>query len=83
MPPDDAELPTLVMKALYEVVPEAADVVLEPADGLREQLDIDSMDILNFAIAIHARTGIDVPERDYVELESLDQTLAYLRKRKG
>ena len=45
---------------------------------LREELDIDSMDFLNFVIGLHERTGIDVPERDYPKLATLAGCVSYL-----
>jgi acyl carrier protein len=43
-----------------------------------EQLDIDSMDFLNLIVALHERTGIEIPERDYPKLSTLDAAVAYL-----
>jgi acyl carrier protein len=48
-----------------------------PVD-LRDQLDIDSMDFLNFVIALHERLGVDVPERDYPQLATFDGCVEYL-----
>jgi acyl carrier protein len=45
---------------------------------LREVLDIDSMDFLNFITAVHHRTGIDIPEIDYPKLVTLKGMFAYL-----
>jgi len=36
------------------------------------------MDFLNFMVALHAATGIDVPERDYGKLPTLEAVLDYL-----
>ena len=41
-------------------------------DGLREQLHLDSMDFLNFVIALHETMGIEIPEADYPRLFTLD-----------
>ena len=38
---------------------------IDPSADLREALDIDSMDFLNFITAMHRRLGIDVPEIDF------------------
>ena len=67
-----------VFAALREVAPEAEPSVIEPDVAFREQLDIDSMDFLNFIIGVHERTGIDVPEEDYPLLETLDGCIDYL-----
>ncbi len=69
-----------VFTVLRQITPEADLAELEPDVEFREQLDIDSMDFLNFVVGIHERTGIDVPEEDYPLLASLDGCIAYLVK---
>ena len=48
---------------------------------MREALDLDSMDFNNLIIAIHKRTGIDVPELDYRKLFTMRGAIAYLKGR--
>lgn len=79
----DAELRAIVLDALHQVAPEADLERLDPAADLREELEIDSMDVLNLAIAIHERTGVEIPETDYAKLRSLADGVAYLRRRLG
>jgi acyl carrier protein len=67
-----------VFAALREVAPEADLSVLQPAERLRDQLDLDSMDFLNFLIGLHRRTGAEIPESDYARLGTLEDVLAYL-----
>ena len=81
--PSDAERRAIVLDALRLVAPEADLERLDPAADLREELEIDSMDVLNLAIAIHERTGVEIPEQDYAKLRSLDDGVAYLRRRLG
>jgi acyl carrier protein len=45
---------------------------------LREQIDLDSMDWLNFLVALHERLQVEIPESDYARLATLDQTVDYL-----
>jgi acyl carrier protein len=81
--PSDAELRALLLAALREIAPEADLERLAPGADLREELEIDSMDVLNLAIEIHERTGVEIPEQDYAKLRSLDDGVAYLRRRLG
>jgi acyl carrier protein len=74
----DAALRAAVLDALLEVAPDVDANVLDAARALREQFDFDSMDQLNFALALHARFGVDVPETDYPRLATLDGSVAYL-----
>jgi acyl carrier protein len=67
-----------VIESLALIAPEADLEHLPPGVDLRDELDLDSMDFLNFVIAVHERTGIEVPERDYPQLLTLDACVRYL-----
>ena len=67
-----------VVALLKTIAPELEESELLPGDPLRNQVDLDSMDWLNFLTALHERTGIDIPESDYRKLATLDALLAYL-----
>jgi acyl carrier protein len=79
--PSEAELRAILLDALRRVAPEADVSALAPDAELREELEIDSIDVLNLAIALHEATGVDIPERDYAELATLERAAAYLRRR--
>lgn len=67
-----------VLKCLGEIAPEADLSRIRPTVNFRDQLDIDSMDFLNFVIALHQRLGVEIPERDYPKLVTLDGCVNYL-----
>lgn len=67
-----------VVDALKHVAPELDPSTLDGGADLREALDIDSMDFLKFVVDLHARLHVDVPERDYRKLRTLDACVAYL-----
>jgi acyl carrier protein len=75
------EIADLVRGALTSVAPESESQPIEPDAEFRDQMDVDSMDFLNFIIALHAATGIDVPEQDYPQLASLNGCIDYLAAR--
>ena len=52
--------------------------MLSLISGLRDQLDLDSMDFLDIVMELRKQHGIDVPEAEYRELESLDSCANYL-----
>jgi acyl carrier protein len=72
------EIRTTVLRALGEIAPEADLASLAPDIGLRDQLDLDSMDILNFVVGLHAALGVEIPESDYPKLATLDACVDYL-----
>jgi acyl carrier protein len=67
-----------VLRALSDVAPEADPAALRFDYDLRDQLDIDSMDSLNFAIGIHEQLGVDIPEADRARLYTLDEVIEYV-----
>ena len=77
----DEQIKAVVLRMLGNIAPEAELDQIDPAVDLREQLDLDSMDILNLMIGIHDATGVDIPEADYSQLASLNDAVAYLRPR--
>jgi acyl carrier protein len=68
----------VVIDALTEVAPDVDPTTIDPRAELVQELDIDSMDFLNVIVAIHEQTGIEVPERDYPKLSTLDDAVSYL-----
>ena len=74
----NGELRETVLRALGEIAPEADPTTLKPDVSFRDQLDIDSMDFLNFAIALHEELGVEIPEADYPKLATLDGCVEYL-----
>ena len=67
-----------VIKTLSGIVLELEPRNLKPAVSLRDQLDIDSMDFLNFLVALHQEFGVDVPEADAAKLGTVDACVEYL-----
>jgi acyl carrier protein len=75
---DERVLHETVLRVLGEVAPEVDLTSVDPAEDLRDQLDLDSMDILNLAIGLFQATGIEVPERDYGRIVTVDGCVGYL-----
>ena len=75
------EITATVLDLLGQIAPEADLTQLSPDVAFRDQLDIDSMDFLNFVIALHARLHIDIPETDYPKVATLSGCVAYLSAR--
>lgn len=74
----ESSLGMTIRQLLQRMRPEI-DVSAVPGDAdIREELDLDSMDFLDFVIAVHEATGVDIPEDDYAELGSLDECVTYL-----
>jgi acyl carrier protein len=70
-----------VLGILAGLAPEMDVHSLKPEVRLRDQMDIDSMDFLNFLIGVDAELGVDIPEADYPKLATLNSIYAYLREK--
>jgi acyl carrier protein len=75
------ELQSRLVELLTGIAPDIDAASLLPDVDFRDQFDFDSMDTLNFAVAIHESLGVNVPETDYAKLASLDKCVAYLEPR--
>ena len=78
-----SEIETVVRRELGAVAPGTDLSALDPDADLAETLDIDSMDFLNFVIALHGALKLDIPEADYTKLRSLGSARRYLAARLG
>lgn len=77
----DIDVRKAVEEELGNIAPEIDFATVDPAADLREAIDIDSMDFLNFITAIHHRLGVDIPEVDYPKLVTLDGAVAYIESK--
>jgi acyl carrier protein len=75
---DAATLRQSIFDTLHRIAPELSPEELKPAVPLRDQVDLDSMDWLNFLVALHDKLGVDIPEADYAKLVTFDDLVAYL-----
>lgn len=71
----------IIFDALGAIAPEVEPAMIASDRPLREQIDIDSFDFLNFIIRLHETLGIDIPEKDYAELMTLNSAVEYLARR--
>ena len=77
------ELRALLLTTLQDIAPETDPASLDADADLQETLDLDSMDFLNFVVAVNAATGIEIPERDYPHMATLAAAVEYLSAHAG
>jgi acyl carrier protein len=75
------EIRGVIVQALADVAPEAASSTIDDALPLRDQLDLDSMDFLNFVIGIHRALHVDIPETDYPKIQTIAGLTSYLARK--
>jgi acyl carrier protein len=72
-----------IARVLGGIAPEIDLATVSRDAELQVELDLDSMDFLNLVNGIFEETGIDVPERDYPQLQSLAAFADYLVRHSG
>lgn len=75
-----SDIRTLAADVLAGIAPEADLSGVGDSEDLREALDLDSMDFLNFIIGLSQGSGVAIPEADYPRLFTLRGLVAYLAK---
>jgi acyl carrier protein len=72
------EVRATMLRVLGEIAPEADLAALKSDVAFQDQLDLDSMDLLNVVIGLHAALGVEIPEADYSSLVTPDGCVDYL-----
>ena len=67
-----------ILAVLTTIAPEVEPEDITDNALLRDQVDLDSMDWLNFLLGIHKRLHVDIPEADYKSLRTLADLITYV-----
>lgn len=77
----EEELVEVVFELLKRIAPETDPRTLNPEENIRQALNIDSFDALQFIVAISEKLQVDIPEEDYGKTANLKSLVAYLKQR--
>lgn len=77
----DTDLRALILACVKSVAPEADLAGLDAHRSFHDQVDIDSVDYLNFILALEDRLNLRIAEADYPRLSNLEGCVAYLGTR--
>ena len=75
---NDTDVRVVVLATLKSIAPELEESTLREDRPLRLQVDLDSIDWLNFLLRLHERLKVDIPESDYQRLVTLADIVIYL-----
>jgi acyl carrier protein len=76
-----AEIREVILEILEEIAPDEDLGDLKDDVSFREQLELDSMDFLDIVMSLRKQYRVQIPEDDYIELASMNSTVAYLEPR--
>lgn len=74
---NETQVRALAAEVLAGIAPEADLATVRDDEDLREALDLDSMDFMNFVIGLSERSGVNIPEAETPRLRTLRGLLAY------
>lgn len=77
----EEEIRTAYIEELTGVAPDIGPDEIADDAHIQDDLELDSMDILNFVTALHERLGVDIPEPDYPRIATLAEAIPYLLQR--
>jgi acyl carrier protein len=75
----ESDIRNIITQELVRIAPDVDPATIDPHGDLREECDIDSMDVLNLITALHQRLSVDIAEVDYPKLMTLDGAVEYLQ----
>ena len=66
-----------IVEQIYEIAPEHEGETIPENENIQRSLEIDSFDFLNLLTALNDELGVEVPESDYSEVDTLDHMADY------
>ena len=77
---NDSEIKDRLILALTQIAPEAQDELIEDMENLQDQLDLDSVDIMNYIIKVQDIFNIQISNKDYSNFLSVDAGVRCVQK---
>ena len=68
------------LEELVRVAPDIDPETVGDDDHIQDDLELDSMDVLNLVAALHDRLGVSIPEADYEEIATAASAAGYLAR---
>jgi len=78
---NEEEIKEIVFQLLKKIAPDTEPSTLKSDENIRETLNIDSFDSLQFIVALNKKTGIEIPEEDYGKIATLQALTAYIKNK--
>lgn len=75
------EIRDAIINAILEIAPEIEADEIEPDAHIQRSLEIDSFDFLKILTAMNETTGVEVPESDYGQVDTLEHMTEYFAAR--
>ena len=77
------QIKKVALDIIGKIAPEADIENLDPAVRFRDQFEFDSVDFMNFAVALQEQLQVKIPEANYPQLATLKGCIAYFKSKTG
>ena len=74
----EEEIKKTIFQLLKQIAPDTEPSTLLPDENIREILDIDSFDTLQFLVSLNEKLRIEIPEEDYGKITTLKTLVNYI-----
>jgi acyl carrier protein len=78
----EEDIKNTIFQLLKRIAPDTEPSELKPNENIRETLNIDSFDSLQFIVALNEKLGIEIPEQDYGKITTLKALVSYILDKK-
>jgi acyl carrier protein len=72
------EIKKTIFQLLKQIAPDTEPSTLHPDENIRQTLDIDSFDTLQFLVSLNEKLGVEIPEADYGKITTLKTLVNYI-----
>lgn len=78
---NEDEIKQTIFQLLKRIAPDTEPSELKPDQNIRETLNIDSFDSLQFIVALNEKLTIEIPEDDYGKIPTLQKLISYIKNK--
>lgn len=72
-----------IIDQILEIAPDIDESDIVPDQNIQRSLEIDSFDFLKILTALSEIVGVEVPESDYAQVDTLDHMIGYFARKLG
>lgn len=74
------EIKSIIIETILEIAPDVEEDDIVTNENIQRSLEIDSFDFLNILTSLYTKVGVEVPEKDYSKVDTIDHMVEYFLK---
>ena len=78
---DKQTMRSKIINSFAEIAPEIEEIQIDDRTDIREQLDLDSVDMMNCIIKIEEDFSIEIENQDYPLFMTLEGAMSFIAER--